>query len=68
MKSILNKLNILAITRIFNNNRALDIAVKHKTHVDTVLGFRERYMKKCNKKETNKKFLQFAQGVRNNSF
>ena len=45
--------------------RALDIAVKHKTHVDTVLGFRERYMKKCNKKESNKKFLQFAQGVRN---
>jgi len=43
--------------------RALEIAVKHKTHVDTVLGFRERYMKKSNKEETNKKFLQFAQGV-----
>jgi len=48
---------------VYNWDRALEIAVKHKTHVDTVLGFRERYMKKCNKKEQNKKFLQFAQGV-----
>lgn len=47
----------------FNWDRALELAVKHKTHVDTVLAYRGKYLKRCNKKETNKMFLQFAQGV-----
>ena len=43
--------------------RALELAVKHKTHVDTVLAFRARYLEKCKRPETSKKFLQYAQGV-----
>ncbi len=39
------------------------MAVKHKTHVDTVLAYRQKYLKRFEKKETNKKFIQFAQGV-----
>ena len=38
---------------------ALDLAVKHKTHVDTVLGLRQRYLASFGREETNKKFLQF---------
>eukprot|EP00794_Sanderia_malayensis_P011126 gene11126-12297_t len=48
---------------LFNWDRALDLAVKHKTHVDTVLAYREKYLKRFERKETNKKFIQFAQGV-----
>ncbi|XP_047130740.2 intraflagellar transport protein 80 homolog isoform X1 [Hydra vulgaris] len=47
----------------FNWERALELAVKHKTHVDTVLAYRQKYLQRCNKKENNKKFIQFAQGV-----
>ena len=43
--------------------RALELAVKYKTHVDTVLAYREKYLKKCGKRETSKMFLQFSQGV-----
>lgn len=48
---------------LYNWDRALDIAVKYKTHVDTVLYFRERYLKTMCRKEANKKFLQYSQGV-----
>eukprot|EP00795_Rhopilema_esculentum_P016998 gene16997-8502_t len=48
---------------LFNWERALDLAVKHKTHVDTVLAYREKYLKRYEKKETNKKFVQYSQGV-----
>jgi hypothetical protein len=44
-------------------NRALELAVKHKTHVDTVLAFRQKYLDNFGRKETNKRFLQYAQGV-----
>lgn len=44
--------------------RALELAVKHKTHVDTVLANRQKYLENFNRKETNKRFLQYAQGVR----
>lgn len=48
---------------LFNWERALELAVKHKTHVDTVLAFRERFLHKFGRKETNKRFLQYAEGV-----
>lgn len=48
---------------LFNWERALDLAVKHKTHVDTVLAFREKFLQKFGRKETNKRFLQYAEGV-----
>lgn len=43
--------------------RALELAVKHKTHVDTVLAFRQRFLQKFGRKEANKRFLQYAEGV-----
>uniref|UniRef100_A0A4W6C2E8 Intraflagellar transport 80 homolog (Chlamydomonas) n=1 Tax=Lates calcarifer TaxID=8187 RepID=A0A4W6C2E8_LATCA len=48
---------------LFNWERALELAVKHKTHVDTVLAYREKFLQKCGRKETNKRFLQYAEGV-----
>lgn len=44
-------------------SRALDLAVKHKTHVDTVLAYREKFLEKYGRKETNKRFLQYSEGV-----
>ncbi|XP_061639072.1 intraflagellar transport protein 80 homolog isoform X2 [Phyllopteryx taeniolatus] len=48
---------------LFNWERALELAVKHKTHVDTVLAYREKFLQTFGRKETNKRFLQYAQGV-----
>ncbi|KAI9009520.1 WD40-repeat-containing domain protein [Gaertneriomyces semiglobifer] len=48
---------------LFNWDRALELAVKYKTHVDTVLYFRARYLKSLGKLETNRKFIQYAQSV-----
>ncbi|XP_073435069.1 intraflagellar transport protein 80 homolog isoform X1 [Dendrobates tinctorius] len=47
----------------YNWERALELAVKHKTHVDTVLAYRQKYLNDFNKKETNKRFLQYAEDV-----
>ncbi|KAH3761199.1 intraflagellar transport protein 80-like [Pelomyxa schiedti] len=41
--------------------RALDIAVKNNTHVDTVLAYRQRYLEEWGKTETNKKFAAYSQ-------
>ncbi|CAM9723969.1 unnamed protein product, partial [Sphacelaria rigidula] len=49
--------------RIFRWSRALELAVQHKTHVDTVLGYREKYLKRAGKEETDKRFLQYASEV-----
>jgi len=46
------------------NCRALELAVKHKTHLDTVLAYRQRYLHNFDKRETNKRFIQYAEGVR----
>lgn len=48
---------------LYRWNRALDIALKFKTHVDTVLGYRQKYLEEFQKKETNAKFLQYASQV-----
>ncbi|KAJ1088022.1 hypothetical protein NDU88_001181 [Pleurodeles waltl] len=48
---------------LYNWERALELAVKHKTHVDTVLAYRQKYLEDFNKQETNKRFLQYAEGV-----
>jgi hypothetical protein len=49
----------------FACSRALELAIKHKTHVDTVLFFRKKYLDTFDKPETNPKFLQFKDEVRN---
>ena len=38
--------------------------MKHKTHLDTVLAYRQRYLHNFDKKETNKRFIQYSEGVR----
>ncbi|XP_069004319.1 intraflagellar transport protein 80 homolog isoform X2 [Embiotoca jacksoni] len=48
---------------LFNWERALELAVKHKTHVDTVLAYRDKFLQKFGRKETNKRFLQYSEGV-----
>ncbi|XP_063349936.1 intraflagellar transport protein 80 homolog isoform X1 [Pelmatolapia mariae] len=50
-------------TDLYNWERALELAVKHKTHVDTVLAYREKFLQKFGRKETNKRFLQYSEGV-----
>lgn len=47
----------------FFPSRALELAVKHKTHVDTVLAYRERFLQKFGRKENNKRFMHYAEGV-----
>lgn len=49
--------------RLFRWPRALELAVQHKTHVDTVLGYREKYLLRSGKKEMDKRFLQFTSEV-----
>ncbi|NWW14146.1 IFT80 protein, partial [Oreocharis arfaki] len=48
---------------LYNWERALDLAVKHRTHVDTVLAYRQKFLEDFGKKETNQRFLQYAEGV-----
>lgn len=42
---------------------ALDLAVKRKTHVDTVLLYRQRHLQQMKVQETNKQFIEYAQEV-----
>lgn len=55
--------NVLSSLSSFFASRALELAVKHKTHVDTVLAYRHKFLQKFGRKETNKRFLQYAEGV-----
>lgn len=48
---------------LFNWDRALELAVKHKTHVDTVLAYRQKYLNNFGRIEKSKRFLQYTQGV-----
>ena len=52
-----------AYIRFFFNYRALELAVKHKTHVDTVVAFRSKYLANFDKKENNKRFIQYEKEV-----
>lgn len=54
---------IMMNIELYNWDRALELAVKHKTHVDTVLAYRQKFLDDFDKKETNKRFLQYAEGV-----
>lgn len=50
------KMNI----RLFKWKRALELAVTNKTHVDTVLGYRQKYLQQTGKTERDPKFLQYG--------
>merc|ERR1711916_148276 len=47
----------------YNWDRALNLASKHKTHVDTVLAYRKKYLKQFGRKETIKRFITMSEGV-----
>jgi len=49
--------------RQFNWDRALELAVNYRTHVDTVLWKRRSYLASVGRQETNPRFLQYAQSV-----
>ena len=49
---------------LYKWSRALDLAIKYRSHVDTVLGYRQRHLDEFNKQEKNAKFLQYAAEVR----
>lgn len=48
---------------LYNWDRALDLAVKNKTHVDTVLFFRAKYLRALSRNEDNKRFSQYIDSV-----
>lgn len=49
--------------RLFNWSRALEIAKRYKVHIDTVLGYRQKFLKLFNQKETNLEFAELSQQV-----
>merc|ERR1712195_383397 len=48
---------------LFRWERALDLAVKHRTHIDTALAWRQRNLARMQATESNIKFQQYSQGV-----
>lgn len=50
---------------IYNWNRALDLALKHKLHVDVVMFKRRLYLEELGKDENNEAFLKITGKVRN---
>ncbi|ESO09780.1 hypothetical protein HELRODRAFT_158228 [Helobdella robusta] len=57
---------IMLNVNLFQWERALELSLKHKTHIDTVIGHRQQYLNKFGKKETNKYFIQNSEGVKVN--
>ena len=53
------KLNI----KRYKWDRALEIAVQNKTHIDTVIAYRQRYLERGSKVETNEKFIQYSKDI-----
>jgi len=49
---------------LHNWERALDLAVERKTNVDTVVGYRQRYLETVGRGETLDKFKQVASSVK----
>jgi len=43
--------------------RALEIAVNNKTHVDTVIAYRKRFLEQYGKEETHERFKQYARDI-----
>ena len=44
-------------------DRALDIAVNNKTHVDTVIAYRQRFLQQYQKEEDLEKFKQYSRDI-----
>jgi intraflagellar transport protein 80 len=48
---------------LFRWERALDLAISNQTHVDTVLGYRQKYLDSFGKTETDKRFKEYFNEV-----
>lgn len=49
--------------RMHRWDQALDIALQHKTHVDTVLAYRDRHLEQMKHAEHNEKFMRVSKEV-----
>ncbi|KJH48737.1 WD domain, G-beta repeat protein [Dictyocaulus viviparus] len=43
---------------MFRWSRAIDLAVKHNSYLEVVMGYRQRYLEKLGRKETEEKFIR----------
>lgn len=53
------KLNI----KLYRWDKALEIAINNKTHIDTVIAYRQRFLEMQGKEETNEQFKQYASQI-----
>ena len=53
------KMNI----NLFKWDRALNLALTHKTHIDTVLAYRRKFLESAGLEETNSKFIELYKEV-----
>ena len=53
------KMNI----KLYKWERALQIAVENRTHVDTVIAYRMRYLQQMKREETNQKFIEYGKDL-----
>jgi len=44
-------------------DRALEIAVQNKTHVDTVIAYRQRWLMMQNRQEQDQRFLKYSKDI-----
>ena len=54
---------IMMNIHLYRWTRALDIAIKYRSHVDTCLGYRQKFLETFSRRETDQKFLQYANQV-----
>ncbi|KAK2191278.1 hypothetical protein NP493_56g04017 [Ridgeia piscesae] len=54
---------IMLNIQLYNWDRALELAVKNRTHVDTVMAYRKKYLDKFDKTETHPQFLQYKDEI-----
>uniref|UniRef100_A0A915EGZ9 IFT80/172/WDR35 TPR domain-containing protein n=1 Tax=Ditylenchus dipsaci TaxID=166011 RepID=A0A915EGZ9_9BILA len=48
---------------MFKFDRALELALKSNSHLDTVLGYRQRFLEQTGRRETDPKFLKHLSQV-----
>ncbi len=48
---------------LYRWTRALELALKYKVHLDTVVAYRSNFLRQFQREETDKKFLQYANEV-----
>ena len=53
------KLNI----KMYKWDRALEIATQNRTHIDTVIAYRQRWLQQHGKQESNDRFLQMGKEI-----